>query len=267
MANHTQGGPPGTFYSMSCSGWMETANFHEWFVKMFLTSVSDIVKTGPVVLFLDGHKSHITLQLIEMAKEHNVIIYVFPPHTTHILQPLDVGVFKPLKSVWSQVLKTYTLETMAARVDRLIFPSLLAKMWPNVLLPEHLIGGFRGTGVHPLSRDAISNSQLKTSTPFQQASQSSSSNNTPVTLRIARFFGDLFENKDAKVNKKRGRTEPNYYGEALTEDEVLSRIRQEEENRKAKRRKVGCGRKHKNENVCQGCNGCYQNDDKEDQRN
>ena len=59
---------------MSCSGWMETANFHEWFVKMFLTSVSDIVKTGPVVLFLDGHKSHITLQLIEMAKEHNVII-------------------------------------------------------------------------------------------------------------------------------------------------------------------------------------------------
>ena len=122
-------------------------------------------------------------------------IYVFPPHTTHILQPLDVGVFKPLKSVWSQVLKTYTLETMAARVDRLIFPSLLAKMWPNVLLPEHLIGGFKGTGVHPLSRDAIPNSQLKTSTPFQQASQSSSSNNIPMTLRIARFFGDLFENK------------------------------------------------------------------------
>ena len=33
------------------------------------------------------------------------------------------------------------------------------------------------------------------------------------------------------MNKKRGQTEPNYYGEALTEDEVLSRIRQEEENR------------------------------------
>lgn len=29
MANHTQGGPPGTRYFMSDSGWMETANFEE----------------------------------------------------------------------------------------------------------------------------------------------------------------------------------------------------------------------------------------------
>ena len=90
LANNTQGGPPGTRYSMSDSGWMETANFHEWFLKMFLSAVADMLKTGPVILFLDGHKSHDTLALVELAKQHGVILFVFPPHTTHLLQPLDV---------------------------------------------------------------------------------------------------------------------------------------------------------------------------------
>jgi len=34
MGNHTRGGPPGTCYSMSDSGWMESANFHEWFYRL-----------------------------------------------------------------------------------------------------------------------------------------------------------------------------------------------------------------------------------------
>ena len=40
----------------------------------------------------------------------------------------------------------YKLETIASRVDRLIFPSL----WDKIFLPEHLIGGFRGADIHPL---------------------------------------------------------------------------------------------------------------------
>ena len=162
MTNHTQGGPPGTRYSMSDSGWMESANFHEWFVKIFLPATADMRKTGPVVLFLDGHKSHETLSLLELAREKNVVVYVFPPHTTHLLQPLDVGVFGPFKKAWAQVLKDYKLETLAAKVDRLSFPSLLAKTWDRMLLPEHLIGGFRGAGIRPLSRNAIPESKLKT---------------------------------------------------------------------------------------------------------
>ena len=38
-------------------------------------------------------------------------------HTTHLLQPLDVGVFGPLKHVWSKILKEFKMETMAAKVD------------------------------------------------------------------------------------------------------------------------------------------------------
>ena len=52
---------------------------------------------------------------------------------------IDIGVFGPLRKVWSQVLKEYKFETKAARVDKEVCSSLLAKMWPQVLLPKHLI--------------------------------------------------------------------------------------------------------------------------------
>ena len=50
-------GPSGTLYSRSDSEWMESPNFLEWFGKLFLPAVEEMLQTGPVVLFLDGHQS------------------------------------------------------------------------------------------------------------------------------------------------------------------------------------------------------------------
>ena len=47
-------------------------------------------------------------------------------------------------------MKDFKLESMAAKVDRMIFPILFKRMLDRVLLPEHLIGGFRGTGIFVL---------------------------------------------------------------------------------------------------------------------
>lgn len=38
--------------------------------------------------------------MIELAIEHDIHLYCLPPHTTHRLQPLDVGVFGPLQRRW-----------------------------------------------------------------------------------------------------------------------------------------------------------------------
>ena len=98
------GGPAGRLYGVSKSGWMEGDNFITWFKKLFLPAVDHLLLTGPVVLFLDGHHSHLSLELIHTAKEKGVHLYCFPPHTTHILQPLDVGVYGPVKQAWNKVL-------------------------------------------------------------------------------------------------------------------------------------------------------------------
>ena len=136
---------------------MESANFLDWFTKLFLAAVVEMVRTQPVILFLDGHNSHETLPLVEQAKENGVTIFAFPHTLLTCFNRWMLGVFGPLKKVLSQVLKRYKLEIMGAKVDKEQFPS---EMWPQVLLPEHIIGGFRGAGVHPLSRSAIPSSKM-----------------------------------------------------------------------------------------------------------
>jgi hypothetical protein len=52
---------------------------------------------NPTVLLLDSHVSHTSPEFIIRAAESYIIIVAFPSHLTHILQPLDVGVFQPYK--------------------------------------------------------------------------------------------------------------------------------------------------------------------------
>ena len=118
----TRGGPAGAVYGMSGSGWMEGSNFLEWFKKLYFPAVSNLVRSGPVVLFVDGHHSHLTLELIQYARSKGVHLFCFPPHLTHILQPLDVGVYGPAKAAWKVILKDHKLSTLSQNVLKEDFP-------------------------------------------------------------------------------------------------------------------------------------------------
>jgi hypothetical protein len=60
------------------------------------------------MLFVDGHGSHITTEFLQKALEKKILIAIYPPHTTHRLQPLDVGCFSPLATYYSQSLEAFT---------------------------------------------------------------------------------------------------------------------------------------------------------------
>jgi hypothetical protein len=46
---------------------------------------------------MDGHGNHVTLEVIEYAKDIGLDIITLPFHTSHAFLPLDVSYFKPLK--------------------------------------------------------------------------------------------------------------------------------------------------------------------------
>lgn len=56
----------------------------------------------PVVLLVDNHKSHVSPLGLHYAYRHNIHIIGLPPNTTSALQPLDVGVFGPMKQRWRE---------------------------------------------------------------------------------------------------------------------------------------------------------------------
>uniref|UniRef100_A0A2H1WYS1 SFRICE_036224 n=1 Tax=Spodoptera frugiperda TaxID=7108 RepID=A0A2H1WYS1_SPOFR len=70
----------------------------------FLTYIDHFIKftkptpEEPVLLLLDNHSSHVDINVVEKAKANSIIMLSFPPHCTHRLQPLDVGINGPFKS-------------------------------------------------------------------------------------------------------------------------------------------------------------------------
>ena len=96
----TDGGPAGAYYGVSQSGWMEEANYLIWFERQFYPAVHHLLETGPVILFFDGHFSHMSITLIKKARAFGIHLFCLPPNTTHVLQPLDVGVFGKIQNIY-----------------------------------------------------------------------------------------------------------------------------------------------------------------------
>lgn len=56
---------------------------------------------NPIILTMDDHESHVSVDTMEYAKEHGVQAMTLPPHTSHKTQPLDRSVFGPLKNYFN----------------------------------------------------------------------------------------------------------------------------------------------------------------------
>ena len=89
---------------------MNSEIFSDWFVNVFLPEANKCKPSkynGPIFLILDGHVSHTTFDVIKTAKDNNVVMIRLPSHATHLLQPLDLCVFGPLKTYWSQIIQNF----------------------------------------------------------------------------------------------------------------------------------------------------------------
>ena len=56
------------------------------------------------LLILDGHGSHTTDDFMWNGFNNNIHLVFLPPHTSHVLQPLDLSVFSPLKHSYRKYL-------------------------------------------------------------------------------------------------------------------------------------------------------------------
>ena len=108
-----------------------------------------------MLLLLDGHSSHFTLEAIKFAAENEIILFCLPPHTTHVAQPLDVSFFSPLKKHWSRVCHEYMADNPGKVVTRFQFSSLFNKAWFLSIQPHTIVSGFRKVGVYPFNSTAI----------------------------------------------------------------------------------------------------------------
>lgn len=93
------------------SGWMQTETFYNYVKNVFHPELKRKEVAFPVVLFVDGHKSHVSLNLAELCRELQIELICLYPNATRIQQPADVSCFKPIKNGWKDGVCCYHLET------------------------------------------------------------------------------------------------------------------------------------------------------------
>ncbi|KAF2718032.1 DDE-domain-containing protein, partial [Polychaeton citri CBS 116435] len=105
----------------------------------------------PRLLVLDGHSSHITGRFIVFYKEHSIELLILPPHTSHVLQPLDISCFSPLKGAIARAvdqLQTYKTQPILKQQWIKIYSQARQK----ALNLENITSGFRSAGLWPVSQ-------------------------------------------------------------------------------------------------------------------
>ncbi|KAH7922725.1 DDE-domain-containing protein, partial [Leucogyrophana mollusca] len=103
---------PDICVSTSPNGWTDDFLGAEWFKQSFVPQATARNTSGqPILLIFDGHGSHMVDEIREAAIQNNIHLFCLPAHTTHKLQPLDVGVFGPLQHAWRTRCDTVVNET------------------------------------------------------------------------------------------------------------------------------------------------------------
>ena len=144
-----KGGPPGCIGTAHPSGWMTVKNFLV-FAKHFVNVVK-CTKENPVLLLLDNHDSHSSIQTIDFYKENGVVLLSFPPHCSHKLQPLNRSVFGPLKKFYSSACDSFLKSDPGKPITMYDIPDISKQAIPLAATPNNIQKGFLATGVAPFN--------------------------------------------------------------------------------------------------------------------
>ncbi|XP_071511710.1 uncharacterized protein [Diadema antillarum] len=156
----TMGGAQNARYTTSSNGWMEGDTFYDWLQNTFIPNIPDI---RPVQLIFDGHASHITFPLVQLAVRNNITILRLPSYTTHYLQPLDMGVYGPVKAAWEKILVQYARLNLGRALLKDEFPKLVKQLWDVAMKSDSLRSGFRSCGIVPFDPSVIPESRYEAS--------------------------------------------------------------------------------------------------------
>ena len=143
---------PGTHYGFSENGWTTSILFDSWFKKLFMRYAP---ASRPLILFMDGHSSHYCPDTLALARENGIIIFMLPPNTTHLTQPLDKVFFGPFKQHWRRVCRDFVISHPGKVINKYNFCHLFSKAWLESMTTVNIVAGFRTTGIYPLDRCAI----------------------------------------------------------------------------------------------------------------
>ncbi|RKK65371.1 hypothetical protein BFJ69_g16343 [Fusarium oxysporum] len=106
------------------------------------------------LLVIDGFTGKTSLELMEYCIRFDIEIIILPPHSTHLTQPLDVGVFQLLKNAHQKRLRRHLREGYL-NFKRSDFISKLSEILKEGFTVHNIMNGFEKSGIFPVDGRAV----------------------------------------------------------------------------------------------------------------
>tara|TARA_R110002003_G_scaffold410_1_gene19556 strand:+ start:3648 stop:5516 length:1869 start_codon:yes stop_codon:yes gene_type:complete len=198
------------FFTSSLSGWTNNDIGLAWLKQVFDRETKSKARSTWRLLILDGHGSHVTMDFIQYCDANKILLMVYPPHSTHTLQPLDVVMFAPLAASYKAELLAFLEGAQGLTgITKRDFYRLFNAAWTSSFNNKLIAKAFAATGISPLNPDVILS---RFATASKDASRPSSSGSSTSVLsasdwrKIERLLRQAVDNIYDVNAKKLSRT-------------------------------------------------------------
>ena len=170
-------------FEVSPNGWTSDEIGICWLEKLFIPLTTSCTKGKYRLLILDGHGSHLTPKFDEICGRNNSIPICMPAHSSHLLQPLDIGCFAALKRAYVQMVEMKMCVGIN-HIDKLDFLEAYPHAQTEAYKINTIKNSFAAAGLVPFDSDhVISKLDIRLCTPTPPVSQGSDSSRdfVPIT--------------------------------------------------------------------------------------
>jgi hypothetical protein len=162
--------PKDWIISISENGWTTNEIGLEW-IRHFDKHTKSRTIGKYRLLIMDGHESHHSTDFELYCQENDIVTLCMPPHSSHLLQPLDVGCFSPLKAAYGKQIEALMRASITHVAKEDFFPAFYAAH-QAAMTKENIQGSFRGAGLVPFDPErVISQLDLRLRTPTPENSR------------------------------------------------------------------------------------------------
>ena len=181
-------------FSTSPNGWSSHAHGLDWLTSVFERYTKDKCGRGRRLLIVDGHSSHVNLAFLDACDKRRILLLVLPPHSTHRLQPLDIGLFAPLARYYTNQLNDLMLNSLGlVSISKRIFWKVFWPAWQQAFSEKNILSVYAKTGIWPFNPELLVGKITKPITPHT-VSEEPQYPETPITCRDVRRLEREYRN-------------------------------------------------------------------------
>ena len=141
----------GWLFTATDKGWVNQTVALEWLEKIFIPRTQPDDPTQQRLLVLDGHNSHTTMDFMWLCHTNNIHVIYLPAHTSHVLQPLDLSIFSPLKHSYRKYLNQLNNWSESTVMGKMAMIQCVQKARHDALTSKNIKAGWKATGLWPVS--------------------------------------------------------------------------------------------------------------------